>query len=69
MRRDLLGELDVVEHNQGPLDVEDGPVVDSGRDVVVSGHSLDVYFRCRCHLLSCSVSLLCLDSLRRFLDL
>jgi len=33
--RDLLGELDVVEHDEGTLDIEDSSVVDAGGDVVV----------------------------------
>ena len=38
----LLGELDVVEDDEGTFDVEDGSVVDSGSDVVVSCDSLHV---------------------------
>jgi len=38
----VLGELDVVENDERPFDVEDGPVVDSGGNVVVLGDCLNV---------------------------
>jgi hypothetical protein len=39
----LLGELDVVKHDERTLDVQDGSVINSRRDVIVSGHGLNVY--------------------------
>ena len=36
-RENLPGELDVVEDDEGALDIEDGAVVHTGRDVVVTG--------------------------------
>ena len=38
----LLGELDVVEHDEGTLDIEHSSVVDAGSDVVVTSGSFDV---------------------------
>ena len=36
------GELDVVEDNEGTFDIEDGTVVDAGRDVVVTGRGTSI---------------------------
>ena len=38
----VLGELDVVEHDKWTLDVENGPVIDPGSDVVIVGGCPDV---------------------------
>ena len=38
----LPGELDVVEDDEGALDVEDGTVVDAGSNVVVAHSSAGV---------------------------
>jgi len=42
LARHLLGELDVVEDDEGTLDVEHCSVVDSRSNIVISGHCLDV---------------------------
>ena len=39
---DLPGELDVVKDDEGSLDVEDGTVVNTGRDVVVTSRGTSV---------------------------
>ena len=58
---DLPGELDVVKDDEGALDVEDGAVVDTGRDVVVAHGGASVHNLVRhftrivcCFLVSCS---------------
>ena len=42
----LLRELDVVKDDEGALDIEDGSVIYSWRDVVVSCHGFNVYVAC-----------------------
>ena len=37
-----FGELDVVEDDQGAVDLDDCSVVDSGSDVVVAGHCREI---------------------------
>lgn len=39
----ILGELDVLEDDEGSVDILDGSVVDSGSDVVVSGGGQEVF--------------------------
>lgn len=38
----LLGELDVIEDDEGTLYIEDGTVIDTGSDVVVTSGGFDV---------------------------
>jgi hypothetical protein len=38
----ILGELDIIKDDKWTIDLDDGSVVDSGSDVVIPGHGLEV---------------------------
>lgn len=40
-----LGELDIVEDDEGAIDLDDSPVVDPGGDAVVAGGGLRVQIK------------------------
>lgn len=38
----ILGEFNIIENDERAVDFDDGSVVDSGGDIIVSGDSLEV---------------------------
>ena len=46
----LLGELNIIKNNERTFDVQYSSVINSGCDVVISGHCLDMGLRIICHI-------------------
>ena len=46
----LLGELNIIKNNERTFDVQYSSVINSGCDVVISGHCLDMGLRIFCHI-------------------